>query len=219
MRSLFSIRALPGWVVLVLYSLSWLYVLLDAWANFEFITKKVRGIEPLAIVADTVASPWFQFGFILFGLSWIALANPQVRDRLQSLWLMPRRRNVSGETEEDVVYLIPRPRIEQVADRRRERKGEKFRLVQEGQSIHEYSRHEIDGLTITQRQKLFAADSEMKAWWRGKSPTSGAWPLFRAKGGIWIDKHQVAQTPRENDLDIFKGIPDLLDWFMKDSKF
>ena len=219
MRNMFSKISLPGWLFLIIVPLYWLYVAVGFWANLEFITKKVRGIEPLAIVADTVASPWFQFGFILFGLSWIALASPQVRDRLQSLWLMPRRRNVSGETEEDVVYLIPRPRIEQVADRRRERKGEKFRLVQEGQSIREYSRQEIDGLTSTQRQKLFAADSEMKVWWRGKSPTSGAWPLFRAKGGIWIDKHQVAQTPRDNDLDIFQGIPDLLDWFLKDSKF
>ena len=150
---------------------------------------------------------------------WIALTSSQARDWLYLLWFMPRRRKVSGETEEEVVYLISRPRTEQLADRRRERKGEKFRLVQEDQSIREYSRQEIDGLTSTQRQKLFAADSEMKAWWRGKSPTSGAWPLFRAKGGIWIDKHQVAQTPRENDLDIFQGIPDLLDWFMKDSKF
>lgn len=219
MRSLFSKATLPGWVLLVISQSKFLYNLVDAWSNLEFITEKVRGVRLLAFVADAVASPWFQVSLILGGLAWIALASPQARDWLHLLWFMPRRRKVSGETEEEVVYLISRPRTEQLADRRRERKGEKFRLVQEDQSIREYSRQEIDGLTSTQRQKLFAADSEMKAWWRGKSPTSGAWPLFRAKGGIWIDKHQVAQTPRENDLDIFQGIPDLLDWFMKDSKF
>ncbi len=41
----------------------------------------------------------------------------------------------------------------------------------------------------------------------------------KKKGGIWIDKHQVGQTPREHDLNIFQGIPGLLDWFMKESKF
>jgi len=74
-------------------------------------------------------------------------------------------------------------------------------------------------LTPTQRDRLFAADPEMPAWWRGRSPRTRDWPLFGVKGGIWIAKHQIDQTPEKYHVDIFQGIAGLLDWYMKDREF
>ncbi len=125
----------------------------------------------------------------------------------------------AAPTDEGVVYLVRRSMADQLADRHRERKAEKFSLVQDDRGIREYSRHEVDRLTTTQRAKLFAADLEMEAWWRGKSPTSGAWPLFRVKGGIWLAKEQIDQTPPETHADIFDGIPGLLEWYLKGREF
>jgi hypothetical protein len=99
-----------------------------------------------------------------------------------------------------------------------ERRIEKFSLVQDDLSIREYTRQEVDKLTPTQRERLFTADPEMAAWWRGKSPTSGNWPLFRVKGGIWIAKHQIEQTPQEHRSAIWE-IPGLLDWYMEGLEF
>ncbi len=120
---------------------------------------------------------------------------------------------------EDTVYLVRRSMADQVADLKRERKSERFSLVQDDRGIREYSRQEVDKLTATQRVRLFAADPEMEAWWRGRSPTSGAWPLFRVKGGIWLAKQQIDQTPREHHADIFEGISGLLDWYMENRLF
>jgi hypothetical protein len=86
---------------------------------------------------------------------------------------------------------------------------------EEDHSIREYTRQEIDKLTSTQRERLFAADPEMAAWWRGKSLISGAWPLFRLRGGTWLSEDQIGQTPAEHGDTVWK-ILGLLDWYMKD---
>jgi hypothetical protein len=121
-------------------------------------------------------------------------------------------------SEEDIVSRVPRSTADLLDDRKRERRAEKFSLVRDDHSIHEYTRQEVDKLTPTQKEKLFTADPEMEAWWRGKSPTSGAWPLFRVRGGRWVAKHQIDQTPSEPNSVIWE-IPGLLDWYMQDRKF
>ena len=84
--------------------------------------------------------------------------------------------------------------------------------------IHEYSRQEVDKLTSTQRGKLFTADPEMAAWWRGKSLMSNTWSLFRMRGGTWISKDQIKQVPVEQ-RGAFWEIQGLLDWYMEDAVF
>lgn len=75
MKHLFSKAALPGWALLLLSQLKWLYALVDAWSNVEFITDKIRNVPPLAIPIRLLASAWFQIVLIAVGLGWIALAN------------------------------------------------------------------------------------------------------------------------------------------------
>jgi hypothetical protein len=58
----------------------------------------------------------------------------------------------------------------------------------------------------------------MLDWWRGKSLTNDAWPLFRLRGGTWISKDQINQVPLEQ-RGAFWEIPDLLDWYMQDEVF
>lgn len=125
-------------------------------------------------------------------------------------------RAAPSPADEGVVYLVGISFADQLADMKREEKAEKFRLVQDDRGIREYSRREIDTLTTTQRAKLFAADPEMEAWWRGKSPASATWPLFRVKGGIWLAKQQINQTPTEHHSALFEGIAGLFDWYLKD---
>lgn len=218
-RNLFSRAALPGWVLIIASQFKWLYAFVDAWSNLEFISEKIRDIRLLALVAGVFASAWFQIGLIVAGLAWIWVASPQTAGlrSMRTFWL--RRPKAGVETEEDVVYFIPRSIADQVADLHRERWAEKFALVQNDRGTREYSRLEVDKLTPTQRGRLFVADREMEAWWRGKSPRTGAWALFRAKGGIWISKHQVDQTPQKHHLDVFQGIPGLLDWYMNGREF
>lgn len=216
-KHIFSKAALPGWVLILVSQLRWLYAFIDAWSNFEFISEKVNDIRLLAVLIGLFASVWFQIALIVAGLGWIALvtsAGPRYLPRF-----FRRRPTAGGETEEDVVYFIQRSLADQIADRHRERKGEMFSLVQNDRGTREYSRREVDNLTPTQRERLFAADPEMPAWWRGRSPRTHAWPLFRVKGGIWIAIHQIDQTPEKYHLDIFQGIPGLLDWYMKNREF
>ncbi len=149
----------------------------------------------------------------------IAAAPTAALDR--PAYRTPSRRENSlqrsrSPADEDVVYHVPRSFADQLADREREEKAEKFPLVQDDRGIREYSRREVDALTTNQRAKLFAADPEMEAWWRGKSPASGTWPLFRVKGGIWLAKQQISQTPAEHHSALFEGIPALFDWYLKD---
>jgi len=110
----------------------------------------------------------------------------------------------AAPTDEDVVYFVRRSIADQVADIQREQRAEKFSLVQGDWGIREYSLREVDKLTTTQR---------------GKSTTSGAWPLFRVKSGIWLAKEQIDQTPKEHHPAIFEGIRGLLDWYLKDREF
>jgi TIR domain len=121
--------------------------------------------------------------------------------------------------EEDIADFLPRRTLTNLLDdRQRERRAEKFSLVRDDHSIHEYTRQEVDKLTPTQRERLFAADPEMAAWWRGKSPMSGAWPLFRLRGGTWISKDQIEQTPQEHRSALWE-IRDLLEWYVQDLVF
>jgi len=125
----------------------------------------------------------------------------------------------SAHPEEDIVLCyIPRSIGAVLEDRKRERSAETFTLVQNDHSMRAYTRQEVDQLTPTQRAKLFTADSEMAAWWRGKSPISGAWPLFRVRGGTWLSKEQIEQTPQEHHSALWE-IPDLLEWYMQDLEF
>ncbi len=217
MKHLFSKGTLPGWVLLLLSQSKWLYAFVDAWSNVEFISDKIRSIRPLAVAISLFTSAWFQVALIVVGLGWIALATsgwPRHLSRFRR-----RRPTATAEAEEEVVYAIQRSLADQIADLHRERRAETFPLVQNDRGTREYSRREVDNLTPTQREKLFSADPEMPNWWRGKSPRTGAWPLFRVKGGIWISKDQVDRTPEKHHLDIFQGIPGLLDWYMKDRPF
>jgi hypothetical protein len=70
----------------------------------------------------------------------------------------------------------------------------------------------------SQRERLFTAAPEMKAWWRGKSIENGAWPLFRVKGGIWLSKEQIGQIPSKHGDTVWK-IPGLLEWYMEGQVF
>lgn len=121
-------------------------------------------------------------------------------------------------SEEDIVDLIPSSITNVLNDRKRERTAEKFSLVQDNYRTHEYSRQDVDKLTHTQRERLFAADPEMAAWWRGKSIPSDTWPLFRVQGGTWISKDQIKQVPLEQ-RGAFWEIKGLLDWYMRDEVF
>ena len=217
-RTFLSKYALPGWVLIIVSQLERLYNLVDAWSNLEFISEKVRDTWLLPFVADLFAWGLFQVILIVTGLIWIALASSptgECRD-LRRFW--PLRRRAVVETGEDVVYLIRRSIGDQLADRKHERKAEKFPLVQDDRSVREYTLQEVDKLTPTQRERLFTADPEMAAWWMGKSPASGAWPLFRGKGGIWIAKDLIDQTPREHHSAIWE-IPGLLDWYLQGREF
>jgi hypothetical protein len=199
--------------MILISQLSRLYNLVDAWSNVEFISEKIRDVQLLAALASAITSAWFQIGLIIAGLGWIAIAT--------SAWPRYHRTAQSGlgEAEGDVVHLIQRSLSDHLTDRKRERKAEPFVLVQGDREPLQYSLRDVDALTLTQRERLFAADPEMPAWWRGKSPRTGDWPLFRVKGGIWIAQHQIDQTPEKYHLDLFQGIPGLLDWYMKDRKF
>lgn len=218
MKHLFSKATLPGWVLLLLSQLRWLYSLVDAWSNVEFVADKIRGTPPLAIPISFLASAWLQVTLIVIGLGWIALATSSAWPSRLTLF-RSRRPTSTAETEEQVVYTVRRSLAAQIADLQREHRAETFPLIQDDRGTREYSRHEVDKLTLTQREKLFAADPEMPNWWRGKSPRTGAWPLFRVKGGIWISKDQIDQTPEKYHLEIFQGIPGLLDWYMKGRQF
>ncbi len=128
-------------------------------------------------------------------------------------------RQQNAYAEEAIVNFLPRRSLTDLLDdRQREREAEKFSLVQADHSIREYTQQEVDRLTPTQREKLFAADPEMASWWRGKSPMSGAWPLFRLRGGTWISKDQIEQTPQEHRSALWE-IPDLLEWYVQDLVF
>jgi hypothetical protein len=120
--------------------------------------------------------------------------------------------------DEDIIGLIPYSLTNALNDRKRERIVDRFSLVQGDYSTREYTRQEIDKLTTTQRKKLFTADPEMEAWWRGRATENGTWPLFRLKGGIWLSKDQIGQTPAEHGDTVWK-IPGLLDWYMEDLVF
>jgi len=98
--------------------------------------------------------------------------------------------------EEDILALIPYSLTSALNDHKLERTLETFSLVQENLSIHKYTRQELDKMAPSQREKLFTAAPEMEAWWRGKSTENGTWPLFRLKGGIWLSKNQIGQTPQ-----------------------
>ncbi len=217
MKRLFSKAALGGWVLLVLSQLRWLYTLVDAWSNVEFIRDKVKSMPPLAVPIGLLASGWFQVTLIAVGLTWIALATSARFRRLS--WSAFRRRSTTGEREEEVVYTIQRSFADQIADLHRERRSEPFLLIQHDLGTRPYTRREVDNLTPTQRERLFSADPAMPDWWRGKHLQSGAWPLFRVKGGIWISKDQINQTPAAHHREIFDGIPGLLDWYMKGREF
>jgi len=123
--------------------------------------------------------------------------------------------NVSSEDE--IADFFHESISDLIASRKREREGEKFPLVHDG-SVREYSRQEVDKLTTTQRAKLFTADPEMEAWWRGKLP-NGAWPLFRLKGGIWIAKHEFDKLTEEHYAAIRRVIPGLLEWYLEEQRF
>jgi hypothetical protein len=212
MKRLFSKATLPGWALLLLSQLRWLYSAVDAWSNVEFLADKIRGLPSLAVPISLLTSAWFQVTLIFVGLGWIALATSAWPSRLTPL--RSRRHPTSmAETEEEVVYTIRRSLADQIADLQRERRAETFLLIQDDRGTREYLRQEVDKLTLTQREKLFAADPEMPSWWRGKSPRTGGWPLFRVKGGIWISKIQIDQTPEKYHFELFQGIPGLLDWF------
>jgi hypothetical protein len=75
MKHLFSKATLPGWALLLLSQLKWLYAFVDAWSNVEFISDKIRSIQPLALLIRLFASAWFQVALIVAGLGWIALAT------------------------------------------------------------------------------------------------------------------------------------------------
>ena len=125
----------------------------------------------------------------------------------------------TNELSEDDIAEIFRESISDVlADRKREREGEKFSVVQ-ADSIREYSRQDVDKLTTTQRERLFEADSEMPKWWRGKSPANKAWPLFRLKDGIWVAKDQFDQLTEEQYVAIGNVVPSLIEWYLQDRKF
>ena len=95
---------------------------------------------------------------------------------------------------------------------------DKFSLVQENHSILEYTRQQVDKLTPTQRERLFAADPEMKTWWRGKTLMTDAWPLFRVRGGTWISKDQINQVPLEQRRALWEN-RDLLERYLEDEVF
>ncbi len=141
----------------------------------------------------------------------------------QSWWkklpILSGRRRISGEEEDEVLWLIPPGFADQIADMQRERRGEKFRLVQDDRGIKEYTRGEIDKLSSTQREKLLQGDPEMTAWWRGKSLISSAWPLFRARGGVWISKDQLDAMKEDERLKVFEGVEGLLDWYLSGRRF
>jgi hypothetical protein len=181
MKHLFSKATLPGWLLLLLSQLRWLYSFVDAWSNVEFIAEKIKGLPSLAIPISLLASGWLQVTLILVGLGWIALATSAWPSRLTPF--RSRRPSSMAETEEQVVYTIRRSLADQIADLQREWKAETFPLIQDDRGTREYSLREVDKLTLTQRERLFAADPEMPNWWRGKLPRTSVWPLFRVKGG------------------------------------
>jgi hypothetical protein len=191
-KHLFTKAALPGWALIVVSQLRWLYSLVDAWSNVEFVGEKIRDVRLLAALASAYTSAWFQIGLICVGLGWIAITTSAWPRHLRRFW--PRHPVGRGEVEDDVVYFVERSFADQLGDKHRERNAEAFALVQDDRGIRQYSRREIDALTPAQRDRLFAADPEMQAWWRGKSPRTGNWPLFRVRGGIWITKHQIDET-------------------------
>jgi hypothetical protein len=127
-----------------------------------------------------------------------------------------RQRNTY--TDEDILGIIPYSLSAALNDQKHERLAERFSLVQDDHRIHEYSLKAVDKLTPTQREKLFTADPEMRAWWRGKSIENGAWPLFRVKGGLWLSKDQIKQTPLEQQGALWE-IPGLLEWYGQDLVF
>jgi len=165
-------------------------------------------------------------GETLRSIQWVALYddwNEGIRHILAVIQPEPEggpwdSRQQNAYSEGDIVHFMPRSTADLLNDRKRERRAEKFSLVHDDRSIHEYTRQEVDKLTPTQREKLFAADPEMASWWRGKSPISGAWPLFRLRGGTWISKDQIKQTPQEHQGALWE-IPDLLEWYMQDLVF
>jgi TIR domain len=123
-------------------------------------------------------------------------------------------RSFEDDAEEALAALIPCSITAALNDQKLERMAEKFLLVRDDHSIHEYTLQQVDRLTSTQREKLFAADPEMLAWWRGKSLKTGAWPLFRLKGGIWFSQDHIGPVPipEKHQDTIWKKIPGLLDW-------
>ena len=128
-------------------------------------------------------------------------------------------RQQNAYAEETIVNFLPRRSLTDLLDdRQRERGAENFSLVRADHSIREYTRQEVDRLTPTQREKLFAADPEMASWWRGKSPMSGTWPLFRLRGGTWLSKDEIEQTPQEHRSALWE-IPNLLEWYVQDLVF
>jgi hypothetical protein len=120
--------------------------------------------------------------------------------------------------EDDLAALIPWSITSLLNDHKLERVLDKFSLVQDNRSILEYTRQQVDKFTLTQRDRLFTADPDMKAWWRGKSTTNDTWPLFRLRGGTWISKDQIKQVPLEQ-RGAFWEIKDLLYWYMEDEVF
>ena len=128
-------------------------------------------------------------------------------------------RQQNAYAEEAIMNFLPRRSFTDLLDdRQRELGAEKFSLVRADDSIREYTRQEVDRLSPTQREKLFAADPEMASWWRGKSPMSGTWPLFRLRGGTWLSKDEIEQTPQEHRSALWE-IPNLLEWYVQDLVF
>jgi hypothetical protein len=116
--------------------------------------------------------------------------------------------------EQEILALIPYSLTSALNDHKLERRLETFSFVQDNLSIYKYTRQELDNMAPSQRERLFSAAPEMKAWWRGKSIENGTWPLFRVKGGIWLSKDQIGQIPSEYGDNVLK-IPALLDWYME----
>jgi hypothetical protein len=126
------------------------------------------------------------------------------------------QRNVYDEQE--ILALIPYSLTNAINNRKFERSSGTFSFVQDNYTTHKYTRRELDTMAPSQRERLFTAAPEMRAWWRGKSITNGAWPLFRVKGGIWLSKDQIGKIPAEHG-DAAWEIPGLLEWYMEDEVF
>jgi hypothetical protein len=104
-----------------------------------------------------------------------------------------------------------------VHDLQRERESVIFAVLQPDGSITRYSPADLDGLSQSDRDRLFGARPEMKLFWYGKPNGDAPWNAFRFRGGKWVTRDAVGRYSEAEKSELMKRNPEFVEWYAPDA--